>query len=63
MGDGVKLSVADHAVLRSLVGSLLYASVGTRPNISSALRAVSSFLSSPTYVHLNAAMRILKGTA
>ena len=66
MGDGVKLSVADHAVFRSLVGSLLYASVGTRPDISSALRAVSCFLSSPTSVHLNAAMRILKylkGTA
>ena len=64
--DGVRLGVAEHALYRSLVGSLLYTSVGTRPDISSALRAVSCFLSSPTSLHLQAAIRILKylkGTA
>ena len=66
VSDGVKLDAAAHATYRSLVGSLLYVSVGTRPDISSALRAVSCFLSSPTSTHLHAPMRILrylKGTA
>ena len=64
--DGAPLSPMDTSVFQSLIGSLLYVSVGTRPDISSALRAVSRFMSSPTVLHMQAATRILKylaGTA
>ena len=64
--DGTPLSPKDVSIFQSLVGSLLYVSVGTRPDISSALRAVSRFMSSPTVTHMQAATRILKylaGTA
>ena len=59
-GDGFPLDAAGHATFRSLVGSVLCASVGARPEISSALRAVACFMSLPTSVHLQAAMRTLK---
>ena len=64
--DGEPLSPDGVTLYQSLVGSLLYVSVGTRPDVSSALRAVSRFVSSPTVVHLQSAMKILKylaGTA
>ena len=64
--DGVCLTADERALYRSLVGSLLCASVGTRRDISSSLGAVYCLLSSPTSVHLQAAIRILKylkGTA
>ena len=45
---------------QSLVGSLLYTAIATRPDISQAVGAVSKFCSNPTKAHLTAAKRILK---
>ena len=62
--DGVSKPV-DPANYQSMVGSLLYASIGTRPDIAQAVGAVSRFNSCPTEAHLTAVKRIsryLKGT-
>jgi hypothetical protein len=51
---------------RSAVGSLLYASIRTRPDIASAVRAVAKFSSNPGNKHWTAVKRIfryLKGTS
>jgi hypothetical protein len=45
---------------RSLVGSLLYAAVGTRPDIAFATGAVCRFMARPTEQHWKAATRILR---
>ena len=45
--DGVSKEV-DSTEYQSLVGSLLYAAIATRPDISQAVGAVSKFCSSPT---------------
>ena len=63
--DGVSKAV-DPATYQSIVVSLLYASIATRPDIAQAVGAVAKFCSSPTEAHLTAAKRILrylKGTA
>ena len=57
--DGVSKDV-DTAEYQSLVGSLLYIALATRPDISQAVGAFSKFWSSLTQVHLNAAKRILR---
>ena len=62
--DGVSKPV-DRTSYQSMVGSLLYASIATRPDISQAVGAVSKFNSCPTEAHLTAVKRIfhyLKGT-
>ena len=62
--DGVSKSV-DRVSYQSMVGSLLYASIATRPDIAQAVGAVSKFNSCPTEAHLTAVKRIfryLKGT-
>jgi hypothetical protein len=62
--DGVSKPV-DPSYYQSIVGSLLYASIATRPDIAQAVRAVSRFNSYPTEAHLTAAksiLRYLKGT-
>ena len=56
----------DQIMYQSIVGSLLYAAVATRPDISQAVGVVSKFSSRLTEAHLTAAKRILrylKGTA
>lgn len=45
---------------RELIGSLMYLSVATRPDISYAIGIVSRYLEKPTIVHETAAKRILK---
>lgn len=63
--DGVSKPV-DRRNYQSIVGSLLYAAVTTRPDIAYAVGAVSRFNSKPTEAHLTAAKRVLrylKGTA
>ncbi len=45
---------------QSLVGSLLYAAIATRPDISKAVGDVSKFNSNPSQTHLAAAKRILR---
>lgn len=45
---------------RELIGSLMYLSVATRPDISYAVGIASRYLEKPTVVHEKAAKRILK---
>ena len=50
---------------QSLIGCLIYLSVGTRPDITYAVQQLSQFLDSYMYAHWNAAIRVvcyLKGT-
>lgn len=45
---------------RELIGSLMYLSIGTRPDITHAVGMASRFLERPTIVHEKAAKRILR---
>ena len=63
--DGVSKSV-NPTQYQSMVGSLLYAAIATRPDIAQAVGVVSKFCASPTEAHLTVAkwiLRYLKGTA
>ena len=51
--DGVSNGV-DPIVHQSMVGSLLYAAIATRPDIAQAVGVVSKFNSKPTTAHLTA---------
>ena len=57
--DGVSRKV-DRLNYQSMVGSLLYAAVATRPDIAQAVSAVAKFSAEPTVAHLTAAKRILR---
>jgi len=57
--DGVSKPV-DSTMYQSMVGSLLYASIATRPDISQAVAAVSKYNSKPSEAHLTAVKRILR---
>ena len=57
--DGVSNEV-DSTEYQSLVGSLIYAAIATRPDISQAVGTVSKFCSNPTQSHHTAAKRILR---
>jgi hypothetical protein len=60
----------EHAVMRDVpyreaVGSLMYAALGTRPDIAFAITTLSRFASNPGVIHWNATKRVfryLKGT-
>jgi len=55
----------DSVAYQSIIGSLLYAAIATRPDIAQAVGVVAKFSSSPSQAHLTAAKRILgylKGT-
>ena len=57
--------MVDPVLYQSIVGSLLYAAIGTRPDIAQAVGVISKYCSRPTEAHLTAAkrvMRYLKGT-
>ena len=63
--DGVS-KLVDQVTYQSMVGSVLYAAIATRPDISQAVGVVSKYSSEPTEGHLTAVKRILryvKGTA
>ncbi|MCO5609368.1 hypothetical protein L7F22_063594 [Adiantum nelumboides] len=45
---------------RSLIGSLMYASICTRPDISMAVSRLSRHLEKPTFAHWNAGKRLLR---
>eukprot|EP00794_Sanderia_malayensis_P020789 gene20789-22827_t len=47
-------------MFQSLVGSLLYAALGTRPDIQYAVSNVAKYSAAPTQAHLNAAKRVLR---
>ena len=51
---------ADQAEYQSMVGSLIYVAMGTRPDIAQAVEAVSKFCSNPTEAHKTAVKRILR---
>ena len=57
--DGVSRSI-DVTLYQSIVGSLLYAAIETRPDIAQAVGVVSKFCANPTQSHLTAAKRILR---
>lgn len=57
--------LADKTLYRTMVGKLVYAMVGTRPDLAFAVSQVARHFESPTATHLVAAKRIiryLKGT-
>lgn len=63
--DGVSKPV-NPGTYQSIVGSLLYAAMATRPDIAQAVSAVSKFNAEPNTAHMTAVKRILrylKGTA
>jgi hypothetical protein len=65
-GEGDLLDASTAASYAQLVGSLLYLSVCTRPDIAQAVGALSKFMASPTTIHWQAALgivRYLAGTA
>ena len=55
--DGVSKTV-DPAVYQSMIGSLLYAAVRTRPDISHTVGIVSKFNSKPSEAHLTTVEQI-----
>ena len=57
--DGVS-KLVDPICYQSMVGSLLYAAITTRPDIAQAVGTVSKFKSCPTEAHLTAVKRILR---
>eukprot|EP00731_Ephydatia_muelleri_P018948 Em0011g988a len=63
--DDGAAKLADSVCYQSMVGSLLYAAIATRPDIAQAVGAVSKFNSCPTETHLTGVkhiLRYLKGT-
>jgi hypothetical protein len=48
-----------HKLYREIVGSLLYLSIWTRPDISFAVSVLSRFLHAPAMIHLDLAFRVL----
>jgi hypothetical protein len=58
--------LADASRYQSIVGSLMYAALGTRPDIAYAVAALCRYNAAPTAIHMTAAVRVLrylKGTA
>ena len=51
---------ANQAEYQSMVGSLLYIAMGTRPDIAQAVGVVSKFCSNPTEAHKTAVKRIFR---
>ena len=51
--------MADPKLYQSMVGSLLYAAMGTRPDIAQAVGATSKFSSDPSEAHNDSSKRIL----
>ena len=48
------------ALYASLVGSLMFLAIATRPDISATVRKLTTFISRPGQVHWNAAKRVLR---
>jgi hypothetical protein len=58
--SGALLSQQDATLYRSIVGSIMYLMLATRPDLAYAVGAVSQFCSSPTLDHLTALHHILR---
>jgi len=50
----------DSSIYRSLIGSILYVSVATRPDISQAISALASFSNEPRTQHIEAAYKLIQ---
>jgi hypothetical protein len=50
----------DNKLYRQIIGSLMYLSLGTRPDITYAVNKASQFLENPRKIHWKAAKRIVK---
>jgi hypothetical protein len=57
---GAQYTAMRHIPYREAVGSLMYAMLGTHPNISFATTAVSKFSSNPRILHWDAVKRIYR---
>jgi hypothetical protein len=57
--DGYSKPV-DVVQYQSMVGSLIYAAIATRPDIAYAVAALAKFNSSPTEAHLTAVKRVFR---
>ena len=57
--DGLSKPV-NKEMFQSLVGSLLYAALGTRPDIQCAVSNIAKYSTAPNQAHWNAAKRILR---
>ena len=60
-----QLDVSDHNLYRQIVGKLMYAMVGSRPDIAHALSLLGRYSAAPNEFHLEMAKRVLayiKGT-
>ncbi len=57
---GNSLSKTNHALYRSIVGSLMYIATCTRPDISFAVGELGRYTHQPTEAHLTAAKRVLR---
>jgi hypothetical protein len=60
MDRGKPISKEEHAVYRNMVGSLLYLSCWSRPDICFAVSELSRFVADPGETHLKAAKRVLR---
>jgi hypothetical protein len=58
--DGEDDDNVDEKLYQSIVGSLMYAMLCTRPDVAFAVQQLSQFLSKPTDAHLQAAKRVLR---
>ena len=58
--DDETSKLVDPTLYQSMVGSLLYAAIATRPDISQAVGAASKYCSNPSEAHLTAVKRILR---
>jgi hypothetical protein len=58
---GTEEEQIDHpALYQSLIGSLMYFVIGTRPDLAHTISFLSQFSSCPTQAHLTAALRVLR---
>jgi len=55
-----KTKIENEELYRSIVGSLIYASVSTRPDITHAVNMLSRYMHEPNATHMIAAKRILR---
>ena len=59
-GASSKLDEGAAKKYRSLVGSLLYAAISTRPDIAYSISYLSRFMADPDVQHLSAAKHVLR---
>jgi hypothetical protein len=56
---GKKLDTNSHALYRQIVGKLMYAMVGTRPDLAYTLSILGRFVAAPDTYHMALAKRTL----